>query len=96
MTADLPVGASPRTSESRARLIEARDLLKRTMQDAEPQNVAGLVKEYRLVLAAIDELPNDEVVNPIDALVARSQGVGAAKVPKSAARKPRDGGKRSD
>lgn len=77
MPADLP-----KDPGTRARLIEARDLLKMSMAGADAKNLAALVKEYRLVLAAIDALPDTTEVNPIDDLLARRKARSSAPVPK--------------
>jgi hypothetical protein len=91
----LMVSDQQKDPSTRARLIEARDLLKMSFAGADAKNLAALVKEYRLVLAAIDALPDESEVNPIDDLLARRKARSSTTVPKPPKRTG-TGGARSD
>lgn len=52
-------------------LTALRDLLARTLEDAEPKDVASLAGRLQSVLAALDALPLAKGINPLDEIAAK-------------------------
>ena len=52
-------------------LTALRDLLARTLEDAEPKDVASLAGRLQSVLAALDSLPAAKGINPLDEIAAK-------------------------
>ena len=74
--------------DRRLRLISLRDLLKRSIDEAEPHHRAALANQYRATMAELDELAPTVEGDALDELAQRRSP--AAEVPKRPARpKPR-------
>lgn len=72
-------------SDRRERLENARDLLLESMRSVDPDKVAPLAKEYRLLLAELDSLPDEAQVSDADEIAARraARRAGAPRPPRA-------------
>jgi hypothetical protein len=57
--------------DRRTRLTDTRDRIAAALQDCTARDLPALSREYRQVMAELDELAGEEVVDAVDQLAAR-------------------------